>query len=109
MTNVEDTEASLTLKEFCEVENICLASYYKMRKRGHAPVETRIPGTAIIRITPEARREWHRMLAAIAQSDAARLEVARKRVQTIASGKAAAASPLHVNARRAAARGRVTP
>jgi hypothetical protein len=105
MTNVEDTEASLTLREFCEVEKICLASYYKMRKRGHAPVETRIPGTTIIRITPEARRQWHQMLTAIAQSDAARLEAARKHAASVIAGRAAAASPLHVNARRLAARG----
>jgi hypothetical protein len=106
--NVDDR--SLTLRQFCAAEGICLASYFAMRRRGYAPVELRIPGSRIIRITHEARRNWHQMLAAREQSDAARLEAARQREQSIAAGKAAAKSPLHISAkRRRTALGRVTP
>jgi hypothetical protein len=96
-----EEEVSLTL---CEAERISLASYYQMKKRGHAPVETRVPGSSLIRISPAARRQWHERLAALAQSDAARLEAERKRAQTIEAGKAAARSPKHVSAKRMAAR-----
>jgi hypothetical protein len=108
MSNIEGADVSLTLQEFCKAEKICLASYYKMKKRGYAPVEIRVPGTKIIRITPEARRQWHAMLAALAQSDAVKLEKERAREASVAAGKAAAASPRHVNARRRARSGRGT-
>jgi hypothetical protein len=100
-------EASMTLKQFCGAEQMCPGSYFKMRAKGLAPVEIRVPGTRIIRITAESRREWHRMLAALAQSREARLEAERQRAQSVKAGKAAAASPRHVNAtgRRKAQRG----
>jgi hypothetical protein len=98
VTNIEETERSLTLQEFCEAEKICLASYYKMKKRGHGPIELRIPHTKIVRITPEARRQWHAMMASLAQSEASRLEAARAHAASVERGKAAAASPRHVNA-----------
>jgi hypothetical protein len=78
-----------------------------MKRRGHAPVETRVPHSKIIRISADARRQWHAMLASIAQSDAARTEAARQRAQSIAAGKASAASPRHVNATGRRKRGAV--
>jgi hypothetical protein len=107
MSNIVDAEASLTIQELCRAEKFSPAYYYKLKKRGLAPVETRIG--SIIRITPEARREWHARHVKAAQTEAAQLEAARKHAQTVAAGKAAARSSRHVNARRAAARGRVTP
>jgi hypothetical protein len=110
MSDIEETERSLTLQEFCEAERICLASYYKMKKRGHAPLELRIPGTQIIRITPEARRQWHQMMAALAHGAEARLEAARVHAASVERGKLAARSPRHYNATRPRkARGRVAP
>jgi hypothetical protein len=110
VTNIEETEVSLTLKEFCAAERICLASYYKMRARGHAPIELRVPGTKIIRITPAARHQWHQMMQAMAQGEAARLEAARVHAASVERGKLAARSPRHYNATRPRkARGRVAP
>jgi hypothetical protein len=54
---------------------------------------------------PRLGRAGRAKSGARAQSDAARLETARQREQTIAAGKAAARSPKHINARRAAAQG----
>jgi len=53
-----DEGRTLTVREFCEAERICLASYFSMRKRGYGPAEVRIPGTKIIRITQQARKTW---------------------------------------------------
>jgi hypothetical protein len=90
-------DRTMTVREFCDVESISLASYFAMRRRGYGPAEIRVPGTRIIRITQQARREWHERLAAIAQTEAARLEAERRRAQTVIAGNAAAASPLHVS------------
>jgi hypothetical protein len=98
MTSIEKTEAALTVAQFCEAEQICAATFYKLRRQGLGPVETRILGT--VRISPQARRAWHEMLAARQQSEAARREAARKRELASAAGKAAIASPKHVNRRR---------
>ena len=105
MSNVIDAaEPSLTIAELCQLERFTPAYYYKLKARGLAPDETRIG--SLIRITAEARRRWHERMAALAQSEAAQLEAMRKHAQTVAAGRAAARSPRHVNARRAAARGR---
>jgi hypothetical protein len=90
-------ERSLTLDEFCAVENLCMASYFKARRLGNGPQELRIPGTNIVRITPEARREWHRRMAEQAQSEQAQLEERRRQEAARRAAKAAAASPLHVS------------
>jgi len=50
--------ASLTIMGFCATENISRAGYYKLKKKGLGPDETRIGG--IIRITPEAHTRWRR-------------------------------------------------
>jgi hypothetical protein len=106
MMSIEHLENALTVGQFCAAEGICPATFYKLRRQGLGPVETRILGA--VRISPQARRDWHAALAARAQGDAARLEAARKHAQASAAGKAAAKSPLHVNAtgrRKRGARG----
>lgn len=50
-------EASLTIKEFCHLERISRPTYYKLQRQGRGPAEMRF-GTAV-RISPEARAEWH--------------------------------------------------
>jgi hypothetical protein len=90
-------ERSLTLDEFCAVEKLCMASYFKARRLGNGPQELRIPGTNIVRITPEARRDWHRRMAEQAQSEQAQLEERRRQEAARRAAKAAAASPRHVS------------
>jgi len=92
-------ERAQTIGEFCAAENISAASYYKMRRLGVGPREDRVPGTTIIRISPEARRAWHVRLAEMRQSGEAELEQRRRSAHAAQAGKIAAASPLHVSKR----------
>jgi hypothetical protein len=95
----ERPERALTIREFCEAENISTASYFKMRRLGVGPREERVPNTTIIRISPEARRAWHARLAEMHQSRDADLQARRRSAQATRAGKMAAASPLHVSKR----------
>jgi hypothetical protein len=98
----DQREPALSIREFCIIENIAAATYYKMRRRGYGPDETRVPGTALVRITRQARREWHARMAELQRSREAELEAARRQAQTAAAGRRAAQSPLHVSNRRKA-------
>ena len=49
-------ERSLTIKSFCEKYRISAPVYYKWQRNGTGPKELRIG--RVIRITPEAEREW---------------------------------------------------
>ena len=96
----EDVERSLTKAEFCEVENISHASYHKMKKAGYGPSEVRIPGMALARITPQARREWHERIKQLQDDKDLQLEAERRSIQTSEAGKRAAASPRHISKRK---------
>jgi hypothetical protein len=52
------TDIDRTIPAFCRRHNFGHSTYYRMRAAGHGPRELRIPGSSIIRITPEAEREW---------------------------------------------------
>jgi len=93
-----DPRRSLSQKQFCWVENISLAKYFELKKRGLGPAITDIDG--VQRITPEAREEWHERMAELAKSEAARLEAERRRELAVIAGRAAAASPLHISKRQ---------
>src|SRR5262245_61446189 len=93
-------EPALTIRQFCILENIAVATYYKMRRLGYGPDEMRVPGTALVRITQRARRDWHARIEQLGKSEGAELEAARRHAQTAAAGKRAAESPLHVSKRR---------
>jgi hypothetical protein len=71
-------EPSLTRAQFCELEQISHSTYTRMRRAGHGPVEMRIPGVNLIRITPKARADWHARMAKLADSRAMRLEAERR-------------------------------
>jgi hypothetical protein len=71
-----------------------------MRRRGYSPDETRVPGTRLVRISQQARREWHARMRELCNSQEAELEAGRRQAQTAAAGKRAAQSPLHVSKRR---------
>ncbi len=101
-------EPSETIDEFCAVEHLSRSSYYKMRKLGYGPDEMVVPGTSIIRITPQAHREWRIKLEERSRTTAAVLERNRRADQRRAAGKAAAASPKHVSRRPTAAPARTT-
>jgi hypothetical protein len=96
--NVE-IDRSLTIAEFCALERISKAAYYGLRGRGLRP-----PGTSIVRITAQARREWHARIGEAQKSQAAELEVARRSAQAAEAGRIAAQSPAHVSKRHAGSR-----
>jgi hypothetical protein len=104
----EDRKRSESIPEFCLAEGISKSSYYKLKKLGLAPDELRPPGTAIVRITTQARTAWHMRMEELRKSQAAELEAARRHAQTAAAGKRAAASPLHISNRRKAIKRSVT-
>lgn len=106
------TERSLTLAEFQFVEHLSPATYSKLKAAGLAPEETVIQlspieegdgdgkqrsGFNIKRITPDARRAWHAMLAQLRASKEAELAAARAHAQRVQAGRIAAQSPLHVS------------
>jgi hypothetical protein len=92
----EVVERSLTRKEFCAVEGISLSYYYnKLKPLGLAPREMQVPGSSLHRISPDARREYHRKLEAFAESEQAKLEFERRREYTKVAAKQAVKSPGH--------------
>jgi hypothetical protein len=91
---------SLTVAEFCKLEHISLATYYKMKRAGFAPAEIRIPNTNVVRITQTARAAWHQRMQELQHSRAAKVEAKRRQKQTSAAGKLAAMSPRHVQRRK---------
>jgi hypothetical protein len=96
-------QPSLTIRQFCDRENLSAASYYKMRRLGYGPAEMHVPGTEIIRITPQAHREWRARLEQQGKTKEAALERTRRAEQRRAAGKTAAASPMHISQRHKAA------
>jgi hypothetical protein len=99
------TERSLTLAEFQFVEHLSPATYNKLRAAGLGPEVTEVvlpgadgqKGFALKRITPDARRAWHAMLAQLRESEEAKLAAARAQAQRVEAAKLAAQSPLHVS------------
>jgi hypothetical protein len=86
----DPNDPSFTIEEFCELEKISEATYYKLRKDGLTPVEWRPPGTNIVRITGPARREWQKRAPKKNRGeDPKRVAQARR------AGKRGAASPDH--------------
>jgi hypothetical protein len=92
-------EASKTIEEFCTVENIAISTYYKLKKLGLGPDELVIL-PKVIRITPQAHRDWHAHMKARAQSAEAQLEMARQRQLASVAGKRGAKSPSHYSHHR---------
>jgi hypothetical protein len=89
-----ETQRSLTIREFCAIE----------KRLGRGPQVMRIVGN-IVRISPEARREWHTRMAAFGQEEQAKLERERRVELARRAGQAAARSQKHIaNRQRAGAR-----
>jgi hypothetical protein len=72
-------EASMTINDFCLVERISRATFFKMQKAGYAPETLRVPGLATVRITAKARREWQQRLAALKDD----IQIEKKREETV--------------------------
>jgi hypothetical protein len=99
--HADDDRRSQTIKQFCATENISLASFYELSKRGLTPEVLEVPGTKIRRITPEARDAWRARMTELSHSKAAKLERARRRQVAVIAGQKSAASEKHVSKRKA--------
>jgi hypothetical protein len=93
---------ALTRAEFCALERMSLSTFHKLKRAGLGPDEVHFPGMAFVRITAEARREWHERIEAWRKSKAAELEEQRRSALASRAGKKAAASPLHISKRKRA-------
>ena len=98
----EILERSLTIPEFCKLEHISIPTYIKLRNLGRGPRE--MHHGAARRISPEARRDWHReqenLTGEQAEAQAEVDERVRKRARL--HGQKAVASPNHISKKRAA-------
>jgi hypothetical protein len=87
-SDLED-DRSYTIDEFCLLERFSRPTYFKLKKRGLAPVEYVLPGSTIIRITAAARRAWHERMMGL--DTGASRQVMLDRAQK--AGQASLASP----------------
>jgi hypothetical protein len=93
-------DADLTISEFCRLAHISTPTYFSLQRKGLGPETITIPGTRIVRISPQARREWRERMRELSATETAKLEARRRREQASRAGKLAVASPLHVSKRR---------
>jgi CRISPR/Cas system-associated protein Csm6 len=96
---VATAETSKTIEQFCEVENISISTYYKLKRLGLSPAELAIL-PKVIRITPQAHALWREQTMARATSEAAQLETERRRQLAKMAGERSAKSPAHNTQRR---------
>jgi len=102
-------DRSMTIAAFCAAEAFSKAQYFKLKRLGLGPAEFRIPGTALIRISPQARADWHARMADLQNSRQAKLEAERRRQQSRDAARCSAASPNHVSKRGKPGSVRPTP
>src|SRR5262245_43066191 len=90
-----DENRPLSITDLCYVKGISTYSYNGLRKRGLGPKETRYPGSQIVRITPQARQEWAKLL----EQESIKKQIEREREQRTAiaknASKFAVKSPKH--------------
>ncbi len=101
-TAFKEEDRALTVAEFCALERMSLTTYHKLKKSGHGPDEVRFPGMSFVRITKEARAEWHAKIEEWRKSEAVALEQQRRSAEAKRKGKLAAESPLHPTRRKQA-------
>lgn len=92
-------DQSLTIDEFCRVEDISRSLYFKLRRLGYGPAELRAPGTGLVRVSASARRAWQEQLEELGKTKAGELERRRRVEQRRAAGRLAAQSVAHVSRR----------
>ena len=91
---------SMTIREFCEAEQISPATYHKLKRLDLAPDELRAPGCAFVRITQDARARWHERLARAQMTDTAQIEREHRIKAARRAGKLAAKSDRHISSRK---------
>jgi hypothetical protein len=76
-------ERDWTPQEWRVRKHISKSTHLKLKKAGLAPEEevVMLPGFKLVRITPQARRDWQRKIAELRQSKEAALESARRQAQ----------------------------
>jgi hypothetical protein len=99
---MSDQGASEKIREFCNVEKFSIAFFYELERRGLGPLMLDVPGTRFRRVV-ESHESWRARMAALAKTEHARLETARRRELASLAGKAAVASPLHISKQRKSA------
>jgi hypothetical protein len=102
----EEQARSLTRQEFCALERMSVSTYHKLRRSGLGPDEVRFPGMAFVRITRQARAEWHARIEEWRTSQAAQIQEQRRAAQAARAGRRAAQSPRHVSKRNTVAKAR---
>jgi phage regulator Rha-like protein len=98
MTEVK-LAADLTWAEWQAKHNISKSTRCKMQRMGLAPETLRIPGTNVVRITPEAVRRWKELMDKLATEREAKREQQRRIDNCRRAAKRAAASANHVSKR----------
>jgi hypothetical protein len=92
----------LTIKQFCQLENISISTFKKMGRDGIGPHVSYVAGMTLRRITPESYREWKKVAAERERAAAPQIEA--ERLARIERNKKAARlavqSPRHVSKRR---------
>jgi hypothetical protein len=63
---------SLSVSDFCALENVSPSTFYKERRQGRTPDEMIVAG--MIRITPQAHTRWRRKREKAARKAAAKTE-----------------------------------
>lgn len=86
-------EPSLTIEEFCRLEGFSKTTYHRIKLEGNAPRELRTGN--IVRISPQARRDWHALMenrspAAEEEARAARRAARKQRARRPARKQRAA-------------------
>jgi hypothetical protein len=94
-TKLDDFDRSFTIPEFCKAEGISEPTYYKLKREGLHPDELRY--FSVVRITPQARREWHERMTVFKERRAAKLEAQRRTAHAKSISQKSIASPNHVS------------
>jgi predicted DNA-binding transcriptional regulator AlpA len=102
---VEEASASLTIKEWCQQEGCCLATFHKLTRTGRGPKTLRIG--RFVRVI-ESKESWHRRMAEMNATSAARRQKQRRIEMLSRAGKLAVASPRHVSKRQGIERAKTT-
>lgn len=94
-----DSEPSMSIQQFCQAENMSLATYHKLKRNGLGPDEVCFPKMRLIRITAAARREWHRRIEELRLGQANKLERDRRVAAAKHAAEHALKSGRHVSNR----------
>jgi hypothetical protein len=93
---------AFTIREFCKVHGIAVATYYKMKKAGIGPREMTLPPGKLIRISHEAAARWRAARENPSAAEAKKLarDAERRRQHCIEAAARAIESPDHVANKR---------